>query len=392
MQRQESRDQLNLLNVLTAVCLLVAGALALMMISVTVRFNSGHFWKRDMVEYWASGKLLVEGGNPYDIVQVFKLESFAGSEFAVVPMNPPIILPFLAPLGHLSAHGANLLWLILMLLSLGASIGVLWNLGGRRSWAEQLLCLCFVPIIACVMMGQIGIFLLLSVTIFLALHRSWPFVAGLALVACATKPHLFVPFGLVLLIWIVSRKRHSLFAGFATGILCTVGVAYFLDPHAWSQWREFMQTSNPSSVSVQNLSRIFRNILNKDASWLQFVPVCGASAWAVWYFVSRRERWNWLDQGLLLLIVSVGCAPYSWLTDESVLFPAVVAGVWRARKAGRPLLPLALILCVSLFQLTRGWYFKPSFVWTVLAWLAWYLYATQQEKPALQPEAALLSQ
>ena len=391
-QRHESRRQISIWGILTAISLLITAAMALVMAAVAVRFNAGHFWNRDTLEYWAAGKLFVEGGNPYDVASIFQLEKSAGSDYAEVAMNPPIILGFVAPLGFFSARGADLLWLMLMLASTGLSIWILWNLGGRRSWLEQLLCLCFAPIIACIMIGQSGIFLLLGVMLFLAFQESRPFFAGLALLVCALKPHLFVPFGIVLLLWVVSRRRYSLLAGFGAGLLCALAVAYVVDPHAWSQWQQFMHAARPAETPVQNLSRVFRNVLAKDVSWFQFVPVAGASVWAIWYFRSRQERWNWLDQGLLLLIVSVGCAPYSWLTDEAVLLPAVIAGVWRASENRRTLLPLVLFLAAPLFQMIRGqWILGPYFVWTVPAWFAWYLFATLKRKSALRLETAPLS-
>jgi len=388
-QHRKSQRPISIWSILTAICLLITAAMTLMMAAVAARFNAGHFWNRDTLEYWAVGKLFVEGRNPYDVASVFQLEKLAGSDYPEVAMNPPIILGFVAPLGFFSARGADLLWLILMLASTGMSIWILWNLGGRRPWFEQLLCLCFAPIIACIMIGQFGIFLMVGVSLFLAFHESRPFVAGVALLVCALKPHLFVPFGIVLLLWVVSRKRYTLLAGFAAGLVAAVAVAFVVDPHAWSQWQQFMHAARPATVPVENLSRVFRNAVDKDVSWLQFVPVLGASAWAVWYFQSRRERWNWLDQGLLLLIVSVGCAPYSWFTDEAVLLPAVIAGVWRARENGRTLLPLALFLAVPLFQLTRGqWILSPHFVWTVPAWFAWYLFATRKRTSTLHLETA----
>ena len=103
-----------------------------------------------------------------------------------------------------------------------------------------------------------------------------------------------------------------------------------------------------------------------------------ASGWAMGYFWTRRERWDWMDQGLLVLLISLVCAPYAWLMDEAVLLPAVLAGFYRAMDARRSWVPIAVFGAVALIELfanlgITSWYY----MWTTPAWLAWYLYATR---------------
>ena len=84
-----------------------------------------------------------------------------------------------------------------------------------------------------------------------------------------------------------------------------------------------------------------------------------------------------MQHGMLVLIVGVLCAPYAWVTDETVLLPAVLLGVYCARATGRSLIPIALITAIALVELyanirITSWYY----VWTTPAWLAWFVYAT----------------
>ena len=54
-----------------------------------------------------------------------------------------------------------------------------------------------------------------------------------------------------------------------------------------------------------------------------------------------------------------------------------VAAVYRVEANGRSLLPFALISGVLLAELCKGyWITTPYFVWSVPAWLAWYVYAS----------------
>jgi len=75
--------------------------------------------------------------------------------------------------------------------------------------------------------------------------------------------------------------------------------------------------------------------------------------------------------------VSAACAPYAWFSDEAVLLPAVLAGVYRTVDSGRSLVPIGLIAGVALIEVYAIGHMASAFyLWTVPAWLAWYLYAT----------------
>jgi hypothetical protein len=248
---------------------------------------------------------------------------------------------------------------------------------GRPDNRLHLLGYCFAPVMECLMAGQLGIFLLLGMTLFLRFHKSYPFLAGAALLLCTIKPHLFLPFGIVLLLWIVGRRAYRILAGIFTSLLASCVLAFCFDPHAWSQYSQMIRTSGIMGEIVPTLSECLRLLLHRDAVWLQFLPQAVSCGWALWYFWTRRSRWNWMDQGLLLLTVSVLCAPYALLTDEAVLLPVVLAGVYRAYGSGRSLLPFGLVAGAAMIEVFAEIPISSLFyVWTALAWLAWYLYAT----------------
>jgi hypothetical protein len=79
----------------------------------------------------------------------------------------------------------------------------------------------------------------------------------------------------------------------------------------------------------------------------------------------------------LVLLVSALCAPYAWFTDEAFLLPAVLVGIYRAEASGRSLLPFGLFAGVAIVEVLAA---RPItslyYLWTVPAWIAWYLYAT----------------
>jgi hypothetical protein len=344
--------------------------------------------QRDFISYWAAGHQLVNGSNPYDIQAVQNLERDTGGEDnqpLLVMRNPPITFFLVAPLGRVSPKTGLILWLLILLSCLSVSIWLLWRLNGRPENRFHLMAYAFAPALACIMAGQVGIFLLLGMVLFFYFHHSRPYFAGAALLLCAIKPHLFFAFGIVLLLWMISLKSYRILAGFSVALLGSCALAFYLDAQAWPQYSQMMHAGGALTEHVPVLSVAFRFLIDRDAVWLQFVPAAIAGVWAIWYFWAHRTHWSWIDQGMLVLLVSAMCTPFGWFTDESMLLPAVLAGVYRAAESGRSLIPIGLIAGVALVEvLVPVQITSPFYIWTTPAWLAWYLYATRKN---LEPAA-----
>jgi hypothetical protein len=335
---------------------------------------------RDFISYWAAGKQLLHGGNPYDFAAVRSLERSAGlrdDNTILMMRNLPTALFLAWPLGFFTPTVALTLWLLASLASLSVSLAVIWLLLGKPDSLWHLCGYAFAPALACLMAGQFGIFLLLGFVLFLYFCNKKPFLAGAFLLLCATKPHLFLPLATVLVLWIVRERAYWLLAGFLTALAASCALAFHLDAHAWAHYSFMMHNGGALQEPVPTLSVLFRLFLDPQAVWLQFFPATLACLWAVWYFWSRRERWDWLDQGLLVLLVSAMVAPFGWFFDEVLLLPALLIGLQRAADAHRALWPIGLLAAAALAELFGNVNLTtPFYLWTTPAWLAWYLYAT----------------
>lgn len=334
----------------------------------------------DFISYWAAGQLLVHGQSPYDFQAVRRLELAAGRDPAVpllMMRNPPVALLFALPFGFAGPKTALIAWLLVLLGALSLAIFLVRQLYAGSGDRFCLLGYVFAPVLICLMAGQFGIVMLLGVALFLYLHRSRPFLAGIALSLCSLKPHYFLPLALVLLLWTVTTKSYRILAGFCTALAACCVLVYLLDPYAWAQYARMMQTAGVLNEVLPDLSAALRLLVDPRAAWIQFVPEAVACLWAVWYFWSRRSSWNWMDHGLILLLVGALCTPYGWIFDESVLFPAVLVGVYRATESRRSLWPLVLFAGAALVELMMNVKISSQYyLWTTPAWLCWYLYAT----------------
>lgn len=346
---------------------------------------------RDFIGYWAAGQQIVHGANPYNVDEVLQLEKSVGLgdlQIKITP-SPPIGLALVIPLGFLGAKSGLIFWIMLQISCLSLALWLIWRLAGSPPSRLHLFGYLFPPAIACLMAGQLGVFFLLGVALFLSWRETYPWLAGAALWPMTLKPHLFLPVALVVLLWMNARRKPRILSGLvATSIFSYASVITF-DPHVWRQYVAMLHSDIMQGRFAPTLSAYLRLEVAPRATWLEYLPTTLACIWAVWYFWSRCDRWDWTHHGMLVLLVSVLCAPYAWFTDEAVLLTAILFAVYRAIEAHRSLIPIAAFTAIALIELyanvrITAWYY----IWTTPAWLGWYLYTTrisQDQRPLAKP-------
>ena len=228
--------------------------------------------------------------------------------------------------------------------------------------------------------GQMSLLVLLGLVLFLRFNRTSPMIAGACLWLCALKPHLFLPFGTVLLAWVVTSKRYRVAAGAVGAFLVSLGIAYALDPSAWLHYREMMIHARIETLPIPCLSIFLRQILRPESASLQYLPALLGCIWAITYFYKHRSVWDWIEHGSLLMLVSVVAAPYSWFTDQVVLIPALLHGLYhtRSRLLIAVFASISALIEIANFQGVPLISF-PLYVWTAPAWLLWYLVASRPQ-------------
>lgn len=291
---------------------------------------------RDFLAYWAAGRQLVHHANPYDAQAILSLEQSTGTSngSAVVMRNPPTGLILVAPLGLLPWRQANLLWTALLLASLAVSVTLMWTILEKPTYIVPILGYTFAPALLCFYSGQTSLFLLLGVVLFLRLHPTRPFLAGMSLWLCLLKPHIFIPFGVVMLAWACFSRKYSVLLGCCLSILASTAFGLYLDPAAWHHYASVMNTSGIDHEPLPCLGAILRLAIDPSKTWLQFAPAVTASIWAVWYFYKNRADWDWIRHGSGLLPLSFLASPYAWSTDQVVILPALLFVVSTTSSAG----------------------------------------------------------
>lgn len=334
---------------------------------------------RDFVVYWATGQQLVHHANPYDGEAMMRIEHSAGltaTTGVMLMRNPPWALPLAYFLGFVGLRTGALLWSLALLACFVVSVRLLWQMHGSPGNYLHWLGVSFAPAVLCLMMGQTSLILLLGLVLFLRLNRSQPFLAGMSICICALKPHLFLPFGIVLLSWILFSRNYRVIAGVAVAMAASCAAAFCIDPSGWGDYAHMMRTMGAVTEQVPCLSVALRVWLSPQTMALTYLPAVLSCAWALGYFWRRRHAWDWMKDGSVLMLVSLLTAPYSWIYDDCIVIPALLEGVYltRSRILLAVLALASVMLEIEFFTSVR--IFSFFYLWTSPAWLAWYLYAT----------------
>jgi hypothetical protein len=338
---------------------------------------------RDIVSFWAAGRQIVQHANPYDSVSILQIErsvGFSQQSQVLLMRNPPSALCLVVPLGLFGLRTAALLWSLLLLAAMALSIHMLWAMLGRPRNKLHYLGYSFAPALLCILGGQTALFALLGLTLFLRFHSVRPFVAGLSLWLCALKPHLFLPFATVLLLWIVLSRSYRILAGAILAITASSMAAWLLDPAVWIQYAQMMRSSGIEREFIPCLSVALRFAIHPQTMALQYIPALAACLWAIPFYWRRRTRWDWMQDGALLMLVSILASPYAWITDQALLVPALLVGVYRATtRAQLGLLALASAV-IEIAQLLGANLHSAPYLWTTPFWLAWFLYVSAKAR------------
>jgi len=345
---------------------------------------------QDYLEYFAAGRAVLHGQNPYDGSVIFAHQQAVESGLPgdlqrtepVMMWNPPYVLPLAMILGSMPWRAGQLLWLLVNLAAVVQAAVWLGNLylpAVRNRMLPVLLAIAFAPTLYLMLLGQISGVLLLGLAGFAWFQQKQQWVlAGLFAALTAIKPHLFAPFALVLVLQASTHRgtRRAVFAGGAALLVLSVV------PTLWQPtvWVHFFYPSVESGLhhSVQEwmnptLGYLVRSVWPGQPFHAVFLPLLIAiPAVGVWWMVNRRI-WNWLVELPRLVLVGLIAAPYgAWMFDLVVLLV--------------PLMPLAGALAQSSSTLLRWKCIMLHAVMQLLALLAlrepnsvcnfWYVWAT----------------
>lgn len=329
----------------------------------------------DFWEYWAAGRLIAEGQNPYDPDQIHPVQLAAGLNQGepVMCWNPPWSLPLFIPFGVLDGHLSKLLWVSLNLVLVLVCADWLWRFCGgpaNQRWIAWGLAITFAPTVFVLMMGQVGPVMLLGAIGFLYCERQhYDYPAGAFGSLLAIKPQLFYLFALAILIWAISARRWRILVGGAVTLLAGSAIACAFNPNIFAQYVHALTHYPPSDFAPPLIGYMLRAAIAPELFWLQFVPVLAGIGIFAGYWLRQRNNWDWLKQLPIVLSISFITAPYgAWPFDAVVLLVVVIPLAARITQSANPSLSVAAL---TAFGVTSGVALVMNYLRAPEAWFIW---------------------
>ncbi|MFC5863798.1 glycosyltransferase family 87 protein [Acidicapsa dinghuensis] len=331
-----------------------------------------HATSNDYVEYWSSATLLLQQANPYSSAGVLALEQAHGFllNSPLIMLNPPWSLPLIAWLGIFSERMGLNLWVLFLGSCIAASI-VLLDIPKQH----RIVAFLFAPVLANFLMMQISPLLLLGWALFLRYRESRPFWSGVALALLTIKPHLFVLLWAVLLMHSIYKRSIAVLLGCFSATVTAAAAVTLMRPNIWRDYLNLISNSTLTKNNFPTLPTLLRASIHVQWVWLALVPMTIATVWALAYYWKNRVEWDWARQGTLILLLSIATSPYSWLSDQVVLLPAIMVA-FDPTPRRFVIKSLVILNIVALILICANWRIT---IVLPLAWLVWYIFATRKK-------------
>ena len=191
---------------------------------------------RDFIGYWAAGSRSCTGRplQPEEVLRLEKAVGLGNLQIKITP-SPPVGLALVLPLGFLGAKAGLVFWMIVELGCAALAFWAIWVLQGRPASRLHLFGFLFAPADGVFLAGQLGVFLLLGLALFLLWHDTRPFWAGAALLPMTPEapPVSAGRFGAPA--WVVSQRKPRLL-GLTVAMAISPWLVLAFDPHVWAQY------------------------------------------------------------------------------------------------------------------------------------------------------------
>ena len=318
----------------------------------------------DFLLYWASGRLFMQGQNPYDPEALLSLiNRIEILQYPFVNWLPPWAIAFVVPFSLLPHGVSGALWFTIQVLLIFWLADWFWRFsGGARSrrgiaWLAVVL---FMPLLHAFSFGQLNLFVLAGILLFIRTSQANQYaLAGASLFLVALKPHLVYLFLFLVVLWSV-RKRLWILPAVALGsLVATLAAASFLWSSALSDYAAAIGTRHgPFIWMTPTVGTALWRAFDSSSLVLRFAPSIAGFLFGLILWGKRLKRgFSWEDCFVPVLLLSVCTSAYAWAYDAALLLPAVlVMLVWFAQDMRR-----LWWIPVSLFVLELGSYFLMAY-------------------------------
>jgi hypothetical protein len=355
----------------------------------------------DFAHLWASGRIFLSGGNPYDAAQLALLQNQIGAapavtEASAITLNPPWALLILVPFGMLNYSLARLAWLLVNVTLILVSAQMAWRIytnSTNKTWLAGIIAFSFAPTISVLSKGQITPWILLGIVGFLiyTAKDQYTWVGGASLVLCTIKPHLAYLLWPAIGLWIIgARQWKLLFVAVLIFFISALSTLLF-DQQIYSQYLTAIRSFPAYAWATPTIGSHLRYFwLGEENFWVQYILPVLSTVWLIYHYQRNARTWQWHKELPVLLLVSLVTSPYAWTYDQVILLPAILAAVHLVtqKRGWIAAILVAIYFLINVLELILHKHLNDFwFLWLAPAYFLWYLASSRytQLNPGSHP-------
>ncbi len=347
----------------------------------TIYSRTTIFPKDDFIEYWASGRINLSGGNPYDPFQMQTIEQSAGwtGSDALMMLNPPWTLAYAMLLGVFSYPVSRFICFIIQLIIICLCAILLWRIYyGNKSneWISLIAAISFAPVLHALKSGQATVLILLGSVGFLYFqNKKSYFWAGISASLIMIKPQLLYILIIAILFWSISHLKYTILIGLFIGLTVSLMISMIFNPHLVSQYLVMVKSYPVQIWMTSTLGTFLRSILGPEKFYLQFFPLVIGLSWFLIYWNKFHKSFQWTTSFPLFILVSIATTPYAWTLDSIVSLCCIIHITalfdfthWTIKKGLIFSTYWFVNLSVAFLRVNQNWFW-----WYPVFLLFWYL-------------------
>ena len=330
----------------------------------TFDFQSSNF-----TFFWLSGRMLLQGENPYDETQYL-----AGHETYGIKWHPNRIFPYplplaiiFIPLGLLSLPAAYVTWQVITLIIIAATIALLLN-----HWQEAAQRRLLVPIFAAMFFfgpqylalhtGSVGALAILSIVgAILLFERDKSLLAGVVLSLTILKPPQGITILLLAGIWFLARRDWKAIYGVAIGGISLLVIGMIQDPLWLIKFKGASEAVMDRTQGIHSNVWAFAYLACSGTSpcWTLLggalsLILLGLAGYFLW---KNQAKWTVWEAFNIIIPISFVSTIYLWSYDQ---IPYIIPIVWiigtlveRTKSYIHAFIFLAVLEVFSIFALLQ---------------------------------------
>jgi len=298
--------------------------------SISLPKSNRGYVEADFFEYWAGGRALSEGRNPYDATDWKAIRgqlegTWQANQYSVYPLITNLMF---VPLSLLPISTAASVWLALSQIMIAASVFLCFQSASFTRWRIYLIIILvgiilFRPAIISVRNGQLGGFLLLllSIGIWLWTKGYW-YVGGVVVGLLVMKPSVASSFFVIFGIWFLLRKRWRAIFGMLTTSVMSLAVFLLFDIQWVNAWIEAgsgkFELMAPYMPSLWGFTAL---VFNRTAYWYVIGGIATLLTIALifWIFRKVQPSEESFVLGAFLIPLAILVMPFLWSYDQIYL-------------------------------------------------------------------------